>query len=396
MELLTTLLNTGLSLVVFIIIIAILVAVHEVGHFIAAKLVGIKVNEFAIGFGKTLFSRQYGETLYRINLIPLGGFVSLEGEVGSENDEASAGRSYQDKPWLAKVFVLTAGVGMNMVLAFFVFFFYLQIVGFSVRLPVVTDYEFIGVDEYTMSFAVSEVLEGSPAQGKLFAGDLINTINGEDLTSSDGFLALLQEYAGTTAEVAFTRIKESGEVNEQVILIDLPVPETENGPILKVRFYPYLFTLEYDQNFSAAISHSFNMLGYQLKYLGEQIQISVDQRNAGIVGEQVGSIVAVGVVINDLVDSQQFQELLNLTGLISLSLALVNILPIPALDGGHVVLVTIEAITRRKVPSRIADRINKVGFILLLMLGLLIIFKDVVQFELLDRIKTFIGAVLGS
>lgn len=122
--------------------------------------------------------------------------------------------------------------------------------------------------------------------------------------------------------------------------------------------------------------------------------MAFQQRDASIVSDQLGSVVAVGVIVEDLLSSGQAQEIINLIALVSLSLAFFNLLPIPALDGGHLLVVTIESLTRRKFNRRLLNTVNQAGFIALMGLGFLIIFKDVIQFEILQRLGNWLGSII--
>jgi len=380
------------SLFLLTLLIGFLVFVHELGHFIAAKLVGIQVNEFALGFGKTLWSKTYKGTIYKLNLLPLGGYVSLEGEDGSGSD---LDISYTNKPYWAKAVVLLGGIAMNILAAFVVFAIYLPITQYRVTLPNVVDFNFVGAQvSSTNGVLISAVLETSDYKDKFSVGEVIVSVNSDPIKDDKAWMKFLEDNKGKQINLA---VQDQFATNQREVTITLPSARKADGTLLGISFTSFdLYVLNYAPNVLSSIPHSWNVFAYQTKVLGDRIAESFAARDASIIGNQVGSIVAVGAVVEQYVSAGRVEQVLNLVALVSLSLAFFNLLPLPALDGGHLFVVTIEAITRRKVPAELMGRINQIGFILLLLFGLAVILKDVIQFDILGRLLNLVRAIFPN
>lgn len=384
-----------LTLVVFVLIVSLLVSVHELGHFLAAKLVGIKVEEFAIGFGPRLWAKKYGETEYRFNLLPLGGFVKLKGE---RNNPAAGKDSFSSKPLWAKTVVLLAGIGMNLLLAILVGSLYLNINNFRVVLQNAAEYDFVGVShsvDYPNLLLVSEVLPDSPAEGKLFAEDIIIAVDGEKVRSTTHFQELLDLREGqklilTTFDLASMATKDisltlNERVSEEDLLLGVAYTETSFG----------IYVLDYDPNLFSGINYALNTFGYQMKLLSSSFNQAVDESDAGVVIDDLAGLVEVGVAIDQILRSQQVQELLNLIVIISVALAFFNILPIPILDGGQLIIEIVERIYGKKLDDRIIQALSYAGLGILLALVVLVNWKDIIQFSVFDGLFSWINSVLG-
>lgn len=392
MVFITGLLTLILSLALLTLLLGVLVFVHELGHFLAAKYVGIRVNEFALGFGKSLWQKKYGETTYKLNLIPLGGYVSLEGEDGSGSDISI---SYANKSYWAKALVLLGGIFMNILLAFIVFAIYLPITQYRVTLPNAAEFNFLGAEtKTTTGVLINSVLETSDFKDKFSVGEVIVAANNNPINNSEDWIKFLADNQGKPIELS---LQDQFATNQRNLNITLPAERKSDGTLLGIGFTSFdLYILNYPANIFSSIPHSWNVFAYQAKVLGERISESFAARDASIVTDQVGSIVAVGAVVEEYVSAGRIEQILNLVALVSISLAFFNLLPLPALDGGHLFVITIEAITRKKVPVEIMGRINQIGFILLLLLGLFVIFKDVIQFDVLGRVGNLIKSIFPN
>lgn len=386
------------TVIIFLLILSLLVVVHEGGHFLAARAFGIKVYEFAVGFPPRLIGlfrdpdtkkwrvrfgtkkdglketvvgnepqEEYPGVLYSINILPLGGFVRIKGENGEHADEAD---SFGYQPAWQRIIVLAAGVIMNFLLAAVVLG-----VGFMVGLPadsaILEDPRAIVVGEPHV--VVQQVQAGSPADlAGLDFGDKIVSINGDAVGTSDEVTQDIRDAGEVAIEFAVIR----GDVERTVAIIPTYLDGFEDAPRIGVVLadaavvrYPWYIAIP--QGFVAAgvstvnIVLSFAVLLEQL-ILGNGLAFEV----AGPVG--IASIVG---------DSARLgiNYLLNVTAMISLSLAVINILPIPALDGGRILFVLIESITRRKVPMKYEQLAHTIGFVLLMGLIVVITWRDIVN-----------------
>lgn len=370
------------SIFALIVIIFVLVFVHELGHFIAARLSGVHVKEFAVGFGKAIWQRKYGSTLYRINVFPLGGYVSLEGEDGEVNASPS---NFQNKSWGARVFVLLAGVTMNIFLAFALFASYLFFTNYQTEITSFTNYDFVGVEKQEVYLVVNNVQEDGVASGVLEPGDVIKAFEGETVDTNQEFLDMLAANKGEKVHFTILRFDGENDVKGEELKkgISLPKQKNEEGQLLGISFYTGVYKLTYPASVLSAIPHTWNIFVYQLQALADSVQVSVDTGDPSAVTQNVGSVVAVGAVVDMLVESGEFLQLINLTALVSISLAFVNILPLPILDGGVIVITTIEELLGRKLPKKLVEVLNSVFFVILIILFVLIVFKDLLQFNII-------------
>lgn len=353
-------------ILIFIIVLSLLVFVHEFGHFCAARLLGVKVREFGFGFPPRLWGIRRKETTYSINWIPVGGFVRLHGEDGEEHD---AGSFVAASAWRRFV-ILVAGVLMNVVLAFVVF-----TIGFASGLPTdVTDGVPAGANVRNVELQIIAVAEGSAAStAKLQPGDAVVSIDGIPTTFPTDVQQRTRNVGNREVRIQYER---NGTILEQNILL-APIPGTENtglgvslSQIGSVSYGLGRSILEgaratYDS--FLAIVQAFAQLIANLVAHGK---VSADV--AGPVGIAVltGQVAQLG-----------FAYILQFTALLSLNLALINILPIPALDGGRVLFLAIERLRGKPLHRATEAKIHSAGFAALLALVALITLRDVLRLE---------------
>lgn len=341
-----------LSVIAFLVILTVLILVHELGHFLSAQAFGLKVREFGLGLPPRLWGIRRGDTIYSINWIPVGGFVSIEGE----DDQGKVTRgSFGSINRFKRAIVLVSGVAMNFLLAVLIFSFIFT----------------RGIDVPTNKVRVGEVVSGSPAEvAGVRPDDLIVSVSGKPADSLADFqtevrahldeeIQLTVERDGTQETLALTprRNPPAGQGPVGVVL----KPDTEK------KIYPaYLAPIE-------GTKFAFFLLGENLRLLSQAV-VGVFT-GGGPATEQIGGPVQIAYVTYQVVKVDP-ALLLQLTALISLSLALVNILPIPALDGGRLAFVLISAAFRRNVQPSIERAIHMVGFVALLLLIFVVAYND--------------------
>jgi regulator of sigma E protease len=366
-----------MSFILFLIILAVLIFVHELGHFAVAKFFKIRVDEFALGFPPTLFKKKYGETTYKLNIIPFGGYVSIFGE--NPDDESLNGpdahRSMVRKNRGIQAAVLLAGVTCNIIFAWILISLTLAI-GIS---PTAT---FSGEQvDVSGKVLVTDVTKDSPAEGAGFkAGDLILKVSDADQELSGSTLSVesVQRLIAEEDRDALTfEVARGTEVQELHVTPDEGVVKGDNdrlaigismdsGELVQSPWYRALW----DGFFTTARATVLTAQGL-FAFLGSAFVGSADLNQVsgpvGIVG-MVGSASASGLAY-----------ILYFTALISINLAIINILPFPALDGGRLLFVALEAITRKNISPKIMNGFNAVGFIVLIMLMLVITYSDIVK-----------------
>lgn len=360
-----------MSVIIFLIILAVLILVHEFGHFIVAKKSGIRVDEFALGFFVKIFSKKFGETVYTLNLIPFGGFVKIFGEDphAESISEEDKPRSFFYKPKSIQALVLVAGVSMNIIFAWL-----LLSLGFVIGFPSSTDYSGFGKVS-NVHLVVTEVKLDSPAQkAGLVGGDTILSVNSGSTSLADGDLnpekvsGLISESTGPVS-IEYSR----GEKIQTTSI--LPVLNKDVGKkmigvamdeIGTLKLPVHLALLEGARTTWLLIKQTALGLG---KFIWDSVRLKSDL-------SQVSGPIGIAGVVGEA-SSLGFVYLLSLIALISINLAIINLLPFPALDGGRLLFVFIEAITRREIPKAFVRWANFLGFAFLVILMVVVTGHDI-------------------
>lgn len=379
------------SIIIFILVLGTLVFVHELGHFVAARLMGVAVRQFAFGFGPAIVKKKVGPTTYRINIFPLGGYVQMQGE--AMNKEDTRPDSYTNKPLWRKWIILMAGITMNIVFAIVVFAVFLAMSGYQVPMMQLVDYNFVGTERVDTILPVVQVLEDSPAVGKLTDQDVIVEFNQQRIKSSSDFQKLLKQHAGQTVKVGYVPL-----TNLQAIPQIAEVTLREEGsdqPLLGVSYLP-TYLVVYPQTVTAAVSHTANMFGYQVAAISWLVNKSVAESDPSIVLNEVRGFIGIGDLVGQVVQFGGVADILSLAALMSLALAFFNVLPLPLLDGGQAVLETIQTLTKNRIPESVINVINTIGLVLLVLLSVGITLKDAVQFNFLENIGHTISRLFGG
>jgi len=516
------------TVVLTILIFGILVFVHELGHFLAALRAGVYVEEFAFGFGPKLLSKKYKNVTYRINLIPLGGYVKMLGDmdgssfkrydskpltkaekttvdnilkkqglnkkdsdyrqlvnfIENENNKLSEEelrllekylvdefipnhpQNFDNKGFLPRLVILLAGVFMNFVLGSLLFYVMFSFTNFTVDMTKIGEPRFFGAQtsnppvifqvyreeyrDYEGSLVISydnenitsmerfddllaqnynqsapieiqnangtiqtemiltgdglftnfdsevrdrvlllNVAEDSAAEkAGLQSGSVVLAFDGIDLESPEQLRGLLAENRGKTVE--FLYIDLDG--NTKTTLVDLPNSQDDEPilgavPVPNSAYYQNALRVYYGNNkWASGFLHSTNLLLYNASAFGKFIGEAFQQKSVDPIFSQVNSIVAVVDITFTFVKGDNFISILNLVAMLNVILAFMNVLPIPLFDGGHVLFLFIEKIRGKKISTSTQNRIGQIFFVLLIILTLLIVFKDIVQFEWPRRI----------
>ena len=369
-----------LFVIVFILILGFLVFIHELGHFLVAKKSGIGVEEFGLGFPPRIWGKKKGETTYSINAIPLGGFVKLFDEEGVQEDKKISPRSFYGKSPGIKIGVIAAGAITNFLLAVIIFYFLLIQAGFNFNLgsPPDHDYRFPFGQQNNL-VAISAVLEGSPAQqAGIEPGSLIISADQEKFEDTKSFIGFIDRNRGEKINLQLKNLtSEEEKIVEVVPRKDPPEEEGALGvALVEIVQLKYISPVE---KITSGLLHSFNMAHLTIASLGYLVEESVKERDFDPLTSSVVGPVGI-LFFTKLTVEAGIIEVLSLIASISLALAIINFFPIPALDGGKILFITLETLTRRKIPPKIERSINLVGFVFLIGLMILIIYKDIIKY----------------
>lgn len=329
-----------MTIIYALLIICVLIFFHELGHFMAAKACGVKVNEFAIGMGPKVLKKQKGETLYSVRAFPLGGFCAMEGEDEDSQDE----RAFNRKSVWKKAIIIVAGAAMNLIIA--------------IILMIAVNY-MNGVPTTT----ISQVEENSPAYtAGIQKGDKIISINDKKINSWDDVQAV--KNAVNTRELNIKVQRKDTELN-----IKTTLKENDRNKIIGI--VPVS-----EKNIVKAIANGPSATWNMAKSMYSGLYSLITGK---VSAKELSGPVGIVYLINKGI-SRGFATVLYLTSLISLNLAIINMLPLPALDGGRLLMVIIRRLTGKAISSKVEGVIHAVGLGLLLLLTIYVTWNDIVRF----------------
>jgi len=319
----------------------VLIIVHELGHFTLAKLNGVRVEEFSIGMGPKIFSKQGKETKYSLGIFPIGGYVKMMGEEDSVEDE----RSFSAKSPLRRISIIIAGVIMNYILAIVIFTSVIHNFGYRTT-------------------TINEIQNATPAyEAGLLKGDKILKTGNSKVFANDDILLEIYLSKGETINFLIDRNGEKKEiaitpkVNEQGQFKIGAVFEGVEKPGIGI-------------SFEQGLNQTASYISQTVKSLGMLVTGKLNLKT------DVGGPVTI-IKMSAETAKAGIWNLVNFVGILSVNLAVFNLLPFPALDGGWCVILLIELITRRKVPDKIVGVLNYIGFAALIGLMILVTIKDI-------------------
>ena len=374
-----------MSVIIFIIILLVLVLVHEFGHFWTAKKFGVRVDEFGFGFPPKLFSWKRGETEYSFNLLPIGGFVKIFGE--NPDDENTNGpdreRSFVHKAKWKQAIVLFAGVFMNFMLAWLLFS-----IGLMSGFPTAVDSSTQKYELEDVNLVVMSVAPESPAEvAGLKPGDAIITVSSlsdEIGEETENLIEInpesLREFVvarpDKTIEIGYVRGKNNS--NSDIDFVNLkPVPSVVDGkpmigismneigiaklPILEAFWKGFTLTLTMTKDTAVGL---YTLILEGIKGQGSMAAVTGPVGMVGIVGDAY---------------DYGFAYLISFAAIISVNLAIINLLPFPALDGGRLFFLLIEKIKGSRINPKVANTMNLVGFAILILLMIAVTYNDITR-----------------
>lgn len=343
-----------MDIFIFVVALSILVLVHEFGHYFAAKITGVKVEEFGLGLPPRIFGKKIGETVWSLNWLPIGGFCRLYGEDGNKQGH----RAFNNKnPWQKGLIVL-GGVLMNLVLA---------VVIFS------TVYTIMGVPKETDRVKIIGVAQGSPAEeAGLKEDDWIKKVGEVEIKEGSELTQEVEKYKGEEIELFINR---EGQDSVLPVRVREKAPEGEglmgivisNTEMEKVAWY----------EFYKGIGAGFREAYFWGEIIFSGVAKMVGSLFAGDVPKDVSGPLGIFEATSSIRSNQGLLAVIHFFGIVSVNLAVVNVLPFPALDGGRIIFVLYEIIFRKKANEKFEVAVNNLGMLILLTLLLLITVGDV-------------------
>jgi len=354
-----------MNLIIFILVLSILVIVHEWGHFITAKLLGVRVQKFSVGFGKKLCSWQRGGTEFLICAIPLGGYVKLAGDERSECKGSSD--EFYSHPVGHRSLIVLMGPIVNLIFAYLCFVF-VFLAGFP-----------------TIPAKVGKVMDGYPGQvAGLLAGDKIVQVNSQKITHWEEMQKAVMSSQGKP--LALTILRENVETIKTIVPKEQThkniFGEQQRAWLIGIQPKDEILLIKY------GLKESFVKAGQQIVSITTTTFKALSRVVTG--GMEAKDALAGPIRIFDIVKNAAqmgLSSLVYIVGIISTSLAIFNLFPIPVLDGGHLFFMAIEKLRGRPLPVKVEEGMIKFGFTVLMCLMVFVFYNDIVEVGWIDRIK---------
>jgi regulator of sigma E protease len=383
------------TFLIFALIIGAVVMIHELGHFVAAKISDMKVEEFSFGFGPKLFSKKGKETEYMIKLFPVGGYVKILGEEEEVKDE----RSFSQKPVSSRLLVALSGVLMNFVLAVVLFYVVLGVKGFKYEgVPYYEDFQvWFGSQQEKVVYPVTvlDVVEDGGAEkivkeNEIEVPFIIEAVGGQDIETVEELQGALGDYKNKEVAIELYEIDENGEKDEESEEFNVEV--NEEGYIgVELAADVRIWAIEYDggDRYLSGFYHFANMAKANVFILGRLVSQSVEEKTVAPVSESVSGPLGLIVIVDIVKEFGGLIGLIDLVATLNLVLVIMNLIPIPALDGGQTLLMLIEAVRGKPLNKKVERWIVNISMILLFGLMIAVSIKDFFQFGFWESIRNF-------
>lgn len=381
-----------LNFFVVLLIIGLVVLIHELGHFLAARLTDMQVDEFSFGFGPKLVSKKFGETEYMIKLFPIGGYVKILGE----EEEVKNKRSFSEKSIGARLFVIVSGVVMNVFLA--VILFYIVLIGNGFKYDNMPYYEDFNVwfgsqeEVYLYPVTVVDIIDNGGADNTGLKEPFeILSVQGEDIKNIEELQSILKGNKGRTVSMMINTDLEG----ENLDKVDVDV--NDDGKIgVELASDVRVWRISYngwEKVFSGPL-HFLNMTKANVFIIGKLLSKSVKEKTVEPIAQSVSGPIGLFVIVDIVREFGGIEGLIDLTGTINLTLALVNLFPLPAFDGGRAVLIIIEAIRGKKLNEKLERWIIGGSVVLMFTLMFVVSAKDIFQFGIWDWVRDVYGSLI--
>lgn len=352
-----------MSIIIAILVFGIIIAVHELGHFVVAKLCGVKVNEFALGMGPTIFKFNKGETKYALRLLPIGGFCSMEGE----DEDSSDNRAFVNKSVFKRILIVVAGAVMNLVLGFILI---VVMISTDDAITSTTIHSF-----YEKQTSEGSTVDATSKQTGLLEGDKIIEINGMSIFTVTDMSYQFQNDSDAVFDIV---VKRDG---KKVELSDVTFDKTDS-----TMHIDFIVVAEKLTPISVLKESCRQMVTFSRLIWISFADLITGQYKLNDLSGPVGIVNVIGDVVesqkdeNNNIDwSALWANVLNIAAFITINVGIFNLIPFPALDGGRLLFLIIEAIRRKKIPPEKEGMVHLVGLALLMLLMIVITVNDIAK-----------------
>lgn len=349
-----------INIVSLIIVLGVLIFAHEFGHFIVAKILGVGVEKFSLGFGPRIFGKKIGMTDYRISAIPLGGYVKMVGEApDSELDESMIALSFSHKSVLKRSLIVLAGPAFNFFLSVAIFFGFFEISGLPIMQP-----------------EVGSVQEGMPAYvAGVQAGDRIVAVDGEPVTQWDEMAEIITQRGGSTLEFELLR-------DETIISLRITPKQIASQNVFGEKIDKYVIGITASGEFTIERLNPIEAVVEGVLQTWQIAKLTVLAVGKILAGTLSAKTIGGPIMIAQLAGDHAKAGMANFIffiALLSVNLGILNLLPIPVLDGGHLMFFFIEAVTRKPVNLKMREVAQQIGIFVIILLMVFVFYNDIAR-----------------
>jgi len=348
------------NIVSLIIVLGVLIFAHEFGHFIVAKILGVGVEKFSLGFGPRIFGKKIGMTDYRISAIPLGGYVKMVGEApDSELDESMIALSFSHKSVLKRSLIVLAGPAFNFFLSVAIFFGFFEISGLPIMQP-----------------EVGSVQEGMPAYvAGVQAGDRIVAVDGEPVTQWDEMAEIITQRGGSTLEFELLR-------DDTIISLRITPKQVPSQNIFGEKIDKYVIGITASGEFTIERLNPIEAVVEGVLQTWQIAKLTVLSVGKILAGTLSAKTIGGPIMIAQLAGEHAKAGMANFIffiALLSVNLGILNLLPIPVLDGGHLMFFFFEAVTRKPVNLKMREVAQQIGIFVIILLMVFVFYNDIAR-----------------
>lgn len=348
------------NIISFAIVLGILIFVHEFGHFLLAKLMGVGVEKFSLGFGPRILGKKIGMTEYMISAIPLGGYVKMVGESPEkELDESLLPLSFSHKGLLKRSLIVLAGPVFNLLLSVAIFFVFFQVSGLPIMKP-----------------EVGEVQEGMPAhESGIRPGDRVVSVDGKPVTRWEEMADLIKKSSGRPLHIEILR-------DESTVLVKVVPKLLSSRNLFGEQVEKYVIGITASGAVTVLELNPFESAAQGVLQTWQIAKLTVLAIGKIITGTISAKTLGGPIMIAQLAGQQAEAGIINLIffiALLSVNLGIINLLPIPVLDGGHLLFFLIEAVTRRPLNLKMREVAQQAGIFVLILLMIYVFYNDIAR-----------------
>ncbi len=344
-----------MTLIWFILILGVIILVHEFGHFIFAKWAGVYVYEFSIGMGPKLFSKKdkKGETEYSVRLIPIGGFVRLAGEEVDDDKKIGKDRKLYNKGFWQRFMIMFAGPMNNFILCFVILLISALTYGSISQKPV-----------------IDSVSPDYPAyKAGIVGGDTILSINGDKVDSWSEVQLLIQTTKGSKLEIVLKDVNNK----KKTVTLTPEAVKNEDGST------SYLIGVGMRRKVEKGVVPSLKNACETTGSLFKLMLVTVKELfTGGVAVKELSGPVGIYTVVGEQAKAG-FESILSLIAFLSINVGVINLIPFPAFDGGRILFLIIEKLTKKSIPTSVENMVNNIGFLLLILLMIYVTFNDIIR-----------------